>query len=293
MLSVSLGSSTRDFEVTLSLGSHRFCVRRIGTDGSIAKAMEVVTRYDGSVDAIGLGGVNMFYTVGNVKYPCADGLGIAACATKTPVVDGAGLKSTFERQVPSSLRSWGMALKGKRVLVVSVLDRWGLAEGFQLEGARVLVGDALFALGLPILFPGLASFRLAARLTMGVLCKIPVRRLYPLGEMQLDNTPRYSWAFRMADIIAGDFHFIKRFMPVDIGRRWVVTTTTSQADRDMLAKRGAGGIVTMTPPFGGRTFGANILDAMAVALRGSWPLGDEEYLTAWKSMGLSPHIQRY
>jgi hypothetical protein len=292
VVSVSLGSPAGDFEVEMEAGGERFWVRRIGTDGDKDEAAALVGQYDGRVDAIGLGGVNLYYQAGPLKYPCGDGLRIKARARKTPVVDGAGFKRTFEREVPAYLGRHGIAISQRTVLVVSALDRWALAEGFEEEGARVLVGDAAFALRLPVVFPGLAAFGVAARITMWALGRIPIERLYPVGPEQGRNTPRFSWIWSLADIVAGDFHLIKRYMPERLLGRWIVTTTTTAEDREMLRVSEAAGVVTMTPPLAGRTFGANVFEAMAVAAAGHIPSW-EEYRNVWRKMGLVPHVERF
>lgn len=292
-MSVSLGSPSRDFSVDVEMGGMRFGLARFGTGGDTKRAASLVRHLDGSVDAIGLGGVNLSYTVGTKQYVCPDGQKIASQAKNTPVVDGEGFKRTYESGVPLLMSQEMFPLAGKTVLLVSVLDRWPLALGFESVGARVIAGDAVFALGLGFA-PGLALFSCVSNLSMWCLSKLPIARLYPLGEEQ-ERSPRstrFGWLYNMADIVAGDFHFIRRHLPASLRGKWVVTSTTTEKDRSEIRERGAEGVVTMVRPLSGRTFGANVLDAMACAFFSQWPLTDEQYKEAWNRFGLRPEITK-
>ena len=55
VVSVSLGSSSRDRRIRLKIGTETVRIGRIGTDGDIRKAKNWIRRLDGRVDAIGLG----------------------------------------------------------------------------------------------------------------------------------------------------------------------------------------------------------------------------------------------
>ena len=55
IVSVSLGSSTRDHQVEVDWLGERIDIRRIGFDGSLDRAIAALHELDGTVDAIGLG----------------------------------------------------------------------------------------------------------------------------------------------------------------------------------------------------------------------------------------------
>ena len=57
VLSVSLGSSSRDSKAIVEIAGETISVERIGVDGDIGKAMQTISQYDGKVDAFGLGGL--------------------------------------------------------------------------------------------------------------------------------------------------------------------------------------------------------------------------------------------
>ena len=99
-------------------------------------------------------------TPGQKRYALRDGLRLLEAAKKTPVVDGSGLKNTLEREAIKFVQTdLGIELRGKHVLMVSALDRFGMAQALVEAGADVLFGDFIFALDLDKPVRGLTSSR--------------------------------------------------------------------------------------------------------------------------------------
>ena len=159
VVSVSLGSSSRDHRAQIDLLGERFDIERIGMDGSIDRALAKLRALDGTVDAIGLGGIDVYLYAGTSGTRCATDLRLLEAVKITPVVDGSGLKNTLEREAVRYLTDeLGMTLAGKRVLMVSALDRFGMAQALVAAGADVIFGDFIFALDLDKPVHGLAEF---------------------------------------------------------------------------------------------------------------------------------------
>ncbi|HEY0798938.1 MAG TPA: hypothetical protein VGD50_07295, partial [Candidatus Baltobacteraceae bacterium] len=98
IVSVSLGSSSRDHRAEITLLGEQFDISRVGTDGSIDRASAMLKELDGNVDAIGLGGIDVYLYAGTKRYALRDGLRLLEAVKTTPVVDGSGLKNTLERR---------------------------------------------------------------------------------------------------------------------------------------------------------------------------------------------------
>lgn len=56
VLSISLGSSTRDHTTEAKFLGQRFWLSRQGTDGDFKRYLQMYREYDGKVDAFGIGG---------------------------------------------------------------------------------------------------------------------------------------------------------------------------------------------------------------------------------------------
>ncbi len=286
VVSVSLGSSSRDHRATVDLLGERFDLERVGMDGSIDRAAATLRELDGTVDAIGLGGIDVYLYAGSKRYALRDGLRLLGAVRQTPVVDGSGLKNTLEREAVRFLRDeLGVELAGTKVLMVSALDRFGMAQALVDAGADVLFGDFIFALDLDKPVRGLAEFEALAERYLPDACKLPFQFFYPTGKKQdRPPQPKYPEYYAEAAIIAGDFHFMRQFMPDRLDGKLVLTNTLTERDANELRRRGVARLITTTPDFGGRSFGTNVVEGALLALLGKrWEdvtPGDYEALVA-------------
>jgi hypothetical protein len=269
VVSVSLGSSARDVDVTVELLGETVRIQRRGTDGSVAGARAMVAELDGQVDAIGLGGLDLFLQWMGRRYYFREARVIASAAKRTPVVCGAGLKDTLERRAVALLdRSVGW--RGRRVLLTVAVDRFGMAEALVEHHADVRFGDLMFALGLPWPIHSMRTLDRVARTLAPPLTKLPIAWLYPTGSQQSKATTsqRFAAHYAWAEVVAGDWHTIRRYAPERLDGLTIFTNTTTKADVAFLAAAGAARLVTTTPRFEGRSLATNLLEAAFVALRG-------------------------
>ncbi len=294
VVSVSLGSSSRDHRTRVRLLGEEFDLERIGMDGSIDRATKKLRELDGTVDAIGLGGIDVYLYAGSKRYAVRDGLRLLSAVEHTPIVDGSGLKNTLERAAVRYVRDeLGVVLAGTNVLMVSALDRFGMAQALVDAGADVLFGDFIFALDLDKPVRGLAAFEALAERYLPDACKLPFQFFYPTGKKQ-DRVPqpKYPAYYAEARIIAGDFHFMRQFMPDRLDGKLVLTNTVTERDVEELRKRGVERLVTTTPDFGGRSFGTNVVEAALIALLGK-PWNDvtpDDYARLLAELDLRPRV---
>lgn len=294
VISVSLGSSSRNHAVETEILGEKFSIERVGVDGDIKKAIAMIRELDGKVDAFGMGGIDLYLQAGNRRYILRDAVPIARAAQKTPIVDGSGLKNTLERKVVRYLANdLQMPLKGMKVLLVVGVDRFGMAETLVEEGAGVTFGDMIFALGIPIKIRSLRALATAARLIGPVACKLPFSMLYPTGEKQEEFTPKYANLFDENEMIAGDWHYIRRYMPQDLTNKIILTNTVTSKDVEELRRRGVRLLVTTTPELNGRSFGTNVMEGVLVALSGKRPseLTPADYMELLERMQFRPRVE--
>ncbi|BCJ87376.1 quinate 5-dehydrogenase [Effusibacillus dendaii] len=294
VVSLSLGSASRDHRVVADFLQEQVAIERIGTDGDRAKLIELIRQLDGSVDAFGMGGIDRYIVVNQKRFTFREAEQIARAANKTPICDGSGLKDTLERVVVHQLADDPLIrLRRKKVLLVSGVDRFGMAEALVENDCEVVFGDLLFGLGISVPIRSLAGLERAARILAPILTKLPIRYLYPTGEKQETiKGSRFSKYYLEADVIAGDFHFIRRYLPDQLAGKIVLTNTVTEQDKQLLRERGVSCLVTTTPHLQGRSFGTNVMEALLVALHGKkGPLTSFEYLQMIEQLQLQPHIE--
>lgn len=295
VVSISLGSSKRNGTTTADFGGQLFLIKRIGTDGDKQAAARLIRELDGQVDAIGLGGTDLYIYAGNKRYTFRESAALAANAKKTPVVDGSAIKNTLERRVVPYLETkHGLKFKDKQALVVCAVDRFGLAEALVGAGSRTVFGDLMFGLGLPVPIRTLDGLARLASFAAPIVTKLPVSLFYPTGDKQTAVTPRFEQYFQGADVIAGDFHFIRRYMPDNMSDKLVITNTVTKEDEELLKQRGISMLVTTTPEMGGRSFGTNILEGVLTALSGKRPeqLTADDYTYLIEQTGIEPRVKK-
>jgi hypothetical protein len=294
IVSVSLGSSTRDHRAVVNLLGEEFEISREGVDGKLDAAIKRVSELDGKVDAIGLGGIDVYLYAGSHRYALRDGLRLLNAAKTTPVVDGSGLKNTLERNAVRFMQDeLHIDLRGKHVLMVSALDRFGMAQALVDAGADVLFGDFIFALDKDMAVRDLKTFEDMAEKYLPDACKLPFQFFYPTGKKQeKPPEPKYPQYYAEADIIAGDFHFMRQFMPPRLDGKIVLTNTVTQANIDELRDRGVKMLITTTPDFQGRSFGTNVIEAALLALLGKrWEdVTPADYERVLHELNLHPRV---
>lgn len=270
IVSVSLGSSERDAKSTLQLRGKTFLIERRGTDGDLQKAKQILEELDGQVDALGLGGTDLYVYAGGRRYIFRETANLIKNVKQTPVLDGSGLKNSLERILINRLATDKIInFHDKKVLMVCGVDRFGMAEALVENGADVTFGDLIFGLGWNRPIKSLQTLANFAKVLAPVITKLPVRWFYPTGEEQHERKPRYQKHFLGNDIIAGDFHFIRRFMPDKLPGKIIITNTVTAADRKLLRNAGVACLITTTPSLDGRSYGTNVIEGLLVAAVGA------------------------
>ncbi len=290
-VSISLGSSKRDKSVTIRFKGEDILVERIGTDGDIDRAHQMYLDLDGKVDAFGVGGVDLYLRLDEREYPLRAALKLVEGVKTTPLVDGRGLKHTLERRVFELAKNdLGGAPHFKQAFVPVAIDRIGLAQAAAEVSDRIVLGDLMVALGVPIPVYGIPAFKRVARILLPMVSWFPMSMLF-YGSDGAEQEPKYTKYFEESDLLAGDFLFMRKYMPMDISGKTIITNTTTVDNIELLRQRGAKMVITTTPRYEGRSFGTNMLEAALTAFAGKGrPLTDAELNTLIDELKLKPTV---
>lgn len=296
VLSISLGSSKRDHVVETRILGEDFLIERRGTDGDKKKAYQLFTELDGQYDAFGIGGIDLYIYTSKNRYAFRDAKKLIKNVRHTPAVDGSGLKNTLERMVIEYLEEKaGMNFRNKRVLMVAAVDRFGMAETFTSLEADIIFGDLIFGLGIPIGIRSLKNLHRIASVVAPIITLAPIEWVYPTGskqEIPAKLKEKYKKYYQEADVIAGDFLFIKRYMPENLEGKIIITNTVTEDNIKELERKGVRMLITSTPELNGRSFGTNVMEAVLVAISGikDRQLRPEEYIDLLRRINFSPRI---
>ncbi|MBN2387426.1 MAG: hypothetical protein JXB85_10425 [Anaerolineales bacterium] len=290
-VSISLGSSRRDKQVEITLKGEKILVERVGTDGDVARARQLYLDLDGKVDAFGVGGTDLYIRIDAREYPLRAALKLVEGVKHTPLVDGRGLKHTLERRVfELALPQLGGVPHFRQAFVPMALDRIGLAEAVSEVADRVVMGDLMVGLGIPIPVYGVPAFKRLARRLMPIVSHFPMSMIF-YGSGGAEQKPKFVRYFQRADLLAGDFLFMRKYMPPDLSDKTLVTNTTTEDNIEFLRQRGIRTVITTTPRYEGRSFGTNMMEAVLTAYAGyGRPLTEAELNTLIDELDLRPAV---
>ena len=295
-VSISLGSSTRDKRVEVDFKGERVIVERIGTDGDVEKAKRLYHELDDQVDAFGVGGIDLYLRLESREYPLRAALKLVE-GVRSPCVDGRGLKHTLERRVfelaQPLLEGILSGFEGphfRQAFIPVAIDRLGLAQAAAEVSDRIVLGDLMVALGIPIPVQGLTAFKRLARILLPIVSYFPMSMLF-YGSSGAERQPKYLKFWQESELLAGDFLFMRKYVADDLTGKTVITNTTTEANLEFLRERGVRLVITTTPRYEGRTFGTNMMEAALTAYAGKGrPLTDTELNALIDELELRPTV---
>jgi len=271
ILSISLGAASRDHTTEVVLLGERCRLTRQGTNGDLARAIELYREYDGKVDAFGVGGTMFYLEIAGRRYYWKEIQSIRRAVRISKIGDGNGVKTILESRavemLERRLQSEGRSLRGMNALMTAAVDRYSMADALDRAGCRLLIGDFMFTMGLPLPMHSMRTLRFVAAVLLPIVTRLPFKWFYPVGEQQeKEPVERWNKYYEQAELIAGDFLQIRDYMPQDLRGKIVLTNTTTRRDVEELRKRGLKLLATATPRFEGRSFGTNVIEAACLAL---------------------------
>ncbi|MBS1711985.1 MAG: quinate 5-dehydrogenase [Armatimonadetes bacterium] len=293
IVSVSLGTSKRDKIHETEILGQRFLIERRGTDGDRSKFKALMEELDGQVAALGVGGADIWIATSKKKYAFREIVGLVSGVKKTPVVDGSGLKHTLERETIHRLQRDGTVdFRQERALLVSAVDRFGMAQALNELCPDVIYGDLLFGLGLPLPIKSYRTVEVLASMLAPIVTQLPLQWFYPTGSKQEERKPSHVKIWAGRTFLCGDWHYIRRYAPDDLSEKTVLTQTVRSADIEWLRSTGLRRLITTTPDMGGETFATNVMEGVIVALSGKGPaeMAESDYLDVLKELDWSPTV---
>lgn len=296
IISISLGSSSRDMETVWKIGEHTFSIKRKGVNASFDNLKKEIANNYENADVITLGGIDINLSFTDKKYPFRDASKLLKIPSKVPIVDGENykewvepyfLKKVIETKIISNKQKVFFPLAANRVPIIKAMSDLGFND--------FVFGDIIYNLGIKFLpIKKLKTYELVGRLFGPVITRLPFSWIYPIGEKQDIQEIKRPDLFERADIIAGDFHDIHKYVIDDLTDKTIITNTVTAADVDMLKKRNLKYLITFSPNFAGRTFGSNVMDGIITAFlqeRGN-EITYDKYMDAVDMLSIKPEVRR-
>ena len=292
VVSISLGASSQDFEFTTRFLGQRLAVRRLGTDGSPAKAAMLIQQWDKSADVIGIGLVRDSYAVGANRFVDKEAAQMKALVTRAPVTTGARLGEIFlEWAVRHTQIKLGNYFDNARLLFFSGLANYKLANTMAEYTDNLQFADPLLQLGVPKLLTSLDSLSLYASGAHYVSDWDPPRIL-PEDLMRQWTRFVLRRAMAKATVIVAPVHELDDFGLEELAGKTIITSSLNAERAGQFTEKGVMMVVDASPMMFGQVLGPNLLDAMIVAATGKNPddILEDDYLAIIGEAGMQPRI---
>jgi predicted amino acid dehydrogenase len=288
---ISLGSSSQDFEFTTRFLGERIKVRRIGTDGSIARAQKLLKHWESRSDAIGLGLVHDS-GAGVRRFLDADAARLVDVATRVPVTTGARLGEIFlEWAVRHAQMKLGNYFNNSKVLFFSGIAQQKLALSMAEYTDNLQFADPLLQFGVPKLLTSLEALSLYARGAHYAAGWKPPR---VVTDGLLKDWAKYVLrkAMASATVIVAPVHELDEYGVAELAGKTIITSTVNDKRIARFRDKGVNMVVDGAPFLFDHVLGPSLLDAMILAATGRKPDGilEDDYLEIITDLALQPRI---
>ncbi len=292
VVGISLGTAAQDFEFTATFLGEKMHVRRLGTDGSTAKAATLIKQWEKKADAIGLGVLKDRYKAGAHRFVEKDSAKLKAVVTKVPATIGGRLGDILQEwSVRHAQIQLGNYFNNARVLFLSGMTNYKLAMSMSEYTENMHFADPLLQLGVPKFLTSLEALQLYS--TGAHYVK---DWSLPVG---LATGPIREWtrfvlrkALQKATVIVAAAHELDEFGLEELAGKTLITSTVNDERIAQLKDKGVHMVIDAAPVLFKHVLSPSLLDAMIVAATGKAPkdILEDDYLEIITSLDLEPRI---
>ena len=292
VIGVSLGAGDQDFEFGARFLGKRFSVRRLGTNGSTAKAIRLLKHWEQHADAIGLGVVKDSYTVGSRRYVEKDSTRMKEAVTRVPITTGGRLNDILQewalRHVQAKLGSY---FNNAKVLFFSGMTNYKLAAAMGEYTQNLQFADALLQLGVPKMLTSLDALELYTGGAHYVLDWAPTGLM---SSLPVKEWTRFVLKKSMEDatVIVAPVHELDGFGAEELAGKTIITSTVNDRRIAQFRKKGVNMVIDGAPAMFDHVLSPSVLDAMIIAATEKNPddILEDDYLEIITNLDLEPRI---
>jgi predicted amino acid dehydrogenase len=276
VISISLGSSEKDYQFETDFLGQDFIIKRFGTDGDMEKAAGLLLKYDKDADAIGLGNVKFPYGVGPryLTKKHHHKLHELGAQIQTPVTIGSALRDvSFEWALRFIEYKFGNYFDNARVLFLSGMNSYRIAKVISEFTQNLSFADPVLENGIPKFVNSLKDIESYAHGAHEVLQWVPSKSLTnSVMPLKAWNEYIIRKAMQKADIIvvpSYDFEgYLKDAGLEELGAKTIITSTAYDERVAFCKERGVDVIIDTTPKILQRIVAPNVLEALIIAALG-------------------------
>ena len=294
IVNVSLASSDRDYDVHVTFLERELHLRRIGTNGDVAAARELVSALADEADVIAVTGIREARAIGLYDGELADVETVKQATRMVPVTDGQALSDVLQEW---SVRHVNTMMPGyytnARVVVLGGPNHAGTIRILGEFTENFEFADPLLRLDLPNRVASGPVLGMAADAVMWPVHRVPAsvksRVKAPGRSISAALTRR---EVEDAHVIVATFEELEEFGIDNLRGKSVISSSVSDERLAELAAKDVDMVLDSTPQPFDVTINAAVLEAMMLAVSAS-PLGrltNDDLLDMVVSAGLEPRV---
>lgn len=292
VVTVTLGSSRKDFEFKTRFLGQEFSVRRLGADKDSSKAWELMRRQQANADAIALSDMPDHYHVGLRTVVNKESQRLMQVVTRVPVTTGASLRRLLQvRAIRHVQKELGHYFNNNLVLFLSGMRNYDMAVALSDYTSNLSFADPVFQAGSPLLLSSLDQLELYAKGKELIPDIVPGEFLKSV--LRTVKNKIVANAVAKSHVIVGTFREIQA---VSAGSNLEgKTLITSAIDDEALAfftKHKANLVVDVSPKLFDRVVGISTITAMILAATGKAEseLSDHDFEEIINELDIKPRL---
>ncbi len=294
VVNVSLASSDRDYDERVSFLEHDFRLVRVGTDGDVGAAEDLVRSWSRDANAIAVTGLREARAAGLYDGDLDAVAKVMRAAEDVLVADGHALRDVLQewaiRHVQSEMPGF---FNNARIVVLGGLNHSRTTRILREFTQNLEFADPLLRMDLPAKLHANPILGLTANVGLWPLRQLPSpvkSQIKAPGSLASSALARR--AARECDVIVATYEELMGFGLEDLAGKTVITSSISDDRLEDLAALGVDMVLDATPQPFDFTVSAAVLEAMMVAIASSASgrLTNDDLLDMIDSAGLEPRL---
>lgn len=293
VVNVSLASSDRDYDERVTFLGKKFRLVRVGTDGDVDAAVDLVRDWAGRADAIAVSGVREARER-RLYDGAPDPVDRLRRATDVvPVTDGHALSDVLQewavRHLEAEMPGY---LSNARTVVLGGANHAQTTRVLRESTENLEFADPLQRLDIPKALENNPVLGLAAHAGTWPIRMLPAQVTSRIGTPGTRvSTALARKAARDCDVVVATYDELEGFGLEDLAGKTLISAAVSDEQLAELAGRGVDLVLDSVPQPFKRTVNTAVLQAMMIALvAGSGPLTNDDLLEMIVSAGLEPRV---
>jgi predicted amino acid dehydrogenase len=294
VVNVSLAGADRDYDEQVTFLHRDFRILRLGTDGDVDAAEELVAKWSGDADAIAVTGIREARAAGLYDGELHAVDRVKAAAHRVPVTDGHALRDVLQewsiRHVQTEMPGY---FANARTVVLGGLNHARTTRILREFTDNLDFADPLLRFDVPA--------RLDANPLVGAAAQVglwPLRRMLPGSVKSQIKAPGHRVSAALArraaascDVVVATYDELVAFGLEDLRGKTVVTSAISEERLAELARRDVDMVLDAVPQPFHVTVSAAMLEALMLAtVADGSPLTNDDLLDMIVAAELEPRV---